>query len=417
MNTSVRNFEMNVVDFGGARFAEALRVAPLGRDAEALLSEPRHVHRFTLPVRMQDGALRIFTGWRVRYADVFGPTKGGVRFHPSANEADLTALAFRLLLKCAVNALPHGGAGGGVCVDHRRLSAGEREQLARRYVDALGNDLTPERDILSPDLGTDAETMRWMADQYSRTRGTPVAAAINGKPVALGGIAGRPGATARGAWIVLREILQAQTIEARGLSCAVQGYGNAGGRVAVLLQEHGLKIVAACDSSGGFHDPQGLDAAALWEKKAGGHRFADIDVPGATRITPDAVLTVPADILVPAVTANAISVLIARELRCRIVLELANGPIAPDAEAVVSAKGILVIPDLVANAGGITMSHFEWAQNRMGLVWNEEDARTRLEARLLATAQSMIRTARSAHVPFPVAAQLMALETLSAAVV
>lgn len=399
---------------GGARFAEALRIRPLGEDAAAIISRPRHVHRFSLPVRMDDGTLQVFTGWRVRYSDVFGPTKGGVRFHPETSEESLTALAFRLLLKCAVNGLPHGGAGGGVRVDPRRLSRRELERLAHRYVDAVGDGLSPDRDILSPDLGTDAETMRWMVEEYRRVRRTADAAAINGKPLALGGIPGRPGSTARGAWTVLREVLQSRGLGAKGLTFAVQGYGSAGGRLAVLLEQEGLRLVAAADASGGWHDPRGLDAGALWQAKADGRRFAALDLPRATRTDPVGVLAVPADIVIPAAVANQITSDLAPGLQCRLVLEVANGPIASDAEALVASKAV-VVPDLVANAGGITMSHFEWVQNRTGLPWTEEDARARLDARMRATARAMIDTARERNVTLAVAPQLIALDRLAAA--
>lgn len=399
---------------GGARFAEALRMQPLPDDAAALIDRPRDVHRFSLPVRMDSGGLRVFTGWRVRYSDALGPTKGGVRFHPATSEQDLIALAFRLLLKCAVNGLPHGGAGGGVAVDHHQLSTGEREQLARLYVDALGDRVGPDHDILSPDLGTDAETMRWMADQYNRTHGTAVAAAINGKPVSIGGIPGREGATARGAWTVLREVLHSSGLKIDGLTCAIQGYGSAGGRLAMLLQEQNIRLVAVSDTSAGWHNPRGLDASALWEARQG-RRFAEIDVPGASRIAPHEVLTVPADVVIPAATANQITSDIAALLRCRIILEIANGPVAVDAEAIIASKGILVIPDLVANAGGITMSHFEWVQNRSGLLWTEDEARLRLDARMTATARSTIHTSQQRHVSLAVAAQLGAVERLASA--
>jgi len=397
----------------GARFIAALGHHPLHDNALLRLATPEESRRVSLPIRADDGALRMLTAWRVRYSSALGPTKGGVRFTRDVTEEQLLALAFRIMLKCAVNGLPHGGAGGAVVVAPSELSSAEREQVARRYVDALGDAVAPDRDILSPDLGTDAETMAWMADQYTRTRGESPAGAINGKPVALGGIPGRPGATARGAWVVLAQVLESLGWVARGLTFSVQGYGSAGGHLAVLLQQHGLRMVAAADSSGGLIDAAGLDAAALWAAKSDGRRFADLESDGARRGTAHDVLCAHADIVIPAATANQITADVAASVSTRLVLEIANGPVAPDAEAVLAERGIVVVPDLVANAGGITMSHFEWAQNRDGVQWTEGEAHARLDARMLGTARAMIETARMHQIPLAVAAQVLAIEHLA----
>ncbi len=400
---------------GGTRFASALAMSGLSEDVKLRLTLPKTVRRFTLPVRMDDGGLRLFTGWRLRYSDCFGPTKGGVRFHPATSEEDLTGLAFRLLLKCAVNGLPHGGAAGGVCVDPKKLSTRELEQLARGYLNALGEDVGPDVDILSPDLGTDAKTMGWMADQFNLTRRACIPGAINGKPPALGGIPGRPGATARGAWNVLREILSQRSQKHEGMTFAVQGYGSAGGHLARVLQKNGLRLVGAADSSGGWQRAEGLDAEMLWEAKTAGKDFAGLQVPGAEPVSAQQVLAVKADIIIPAATAGQVTADLAARLQCRMILEIANGPICPDAEGTVTDRGIEIIPDVVVNAGGITMSHFEWAQNRGGALWTAEEAHARLDTRMIATAQSMLQCAVSRNVSLAVAAQLLALERLGAA--
>lgn len=401
--------------YGGPRFSAALRLAPLSSDALVKLSSPRSVRRFTLPVRMDGGNLLLFTGWRVVYSDCLGPTKGGVRFHSQTNEDGLTALSFRLLLKCAANGLPHGGAGGGVAVDARSLSVREKEQLSRAYVNALGEEVGPDRDILSPDLGTDATVMCWMSDEFNKTRRALIPGAINGKPPALGGIPGRPGATARGAWTVLSTVLQERSIQPAGLTFAVQGYGSAGGHMARVLQQNGLRMVAASDSTGGLHDPGGLDAEALWHAKEQGRAFSDLSVPRACAIPCVDVLCVPADIVIPAATANQIDAHLASRLQCRMLVELANAPVAADAEATVIAKGIEIIPDVVVNAGGITMSHFEWAQNRGGVPWTANEAAARLDARMIATANRLLQVSHDRKVSLAIAAQLLALDLLSAA--
>jgi glutamate dehydrogenase (NADP+) len=404
-----------LMKLGGPRFARALTQAGMSEDVLLRLSEPKSVRRFTLPLRMDDGSLRLFTGWRIVYSNCFGPTKGGVRFHPATNEADLTGLAFRLLLKCAVNGLPHGGAAGGVCVDPKTLSIRELEQLARAYLNALGEEVGPDVDILSPDLGTDARTMGWMADQYNITRRASIPGAINGKPPALGGIPGRPGATARGAWNVLREVLAERELAPEGLTFAVQGYGSAGGHLARVLQKNGLRMVAASDSTGGIHAEAGLDAEAIWEAREAGSGIASLSIPSAQALSASEVLTVKADIVIPAATANQITAEMAARLQCQMVLEIANAPICPDAEEIVTSRGIEIIPDVVANAGGITMSHFEWAQNRGGALWSAEEARSRLDTRMIATAGRMLQVARARSVSPATAAQFLALEQLSAA--
>jgi glutamate dehydrogenase (NADP+) len=407
---------LRLESLGGTRFTDALKIRPLTEDGLTRLATPEESRRFTLPIRMDDGNLRMLTAWRVRYSSALGPTKGGVRFTPHVTEEQLFALAFRLVLKCAINGLPHGGAGGAVAVSPEDLSMAEREQVARRYVDALGPDVAPDRDILSPDIGTDVQTMSWMADQYTRTSGVQPAAAINGKPVALGGIPGRPGATARGAWVVLKEVLDRLGWQAEGLTFAVQGYGSAGGHLAVLLAQRGLRLVAAADRSCGWIAPDGLDAEALWAAKSAGRRFSELEPAGAGRVASMDVLCAAADIVIPAATANQITGEVASRLRGRLVLEIANGPVAPPAEPVLSDRQIVVVPDLVANAGGITMSHFEWAQNMARESWSEADARRRLDARMLDTARAMIETSRARNVSFAVAAQLLAIQRLESSI-
>ncbi len=399
----------------GPRFASALAGAGVHEEVLERLLLPKSVRRFSLPVRMDQGRLQVFTGWRLVYSDCFGPTKGGVRFHPGTNEEDLTRLAFRLLLKCGVNALPHGGAAGGVQVDAKTLSPRGLEQLARAYLTALGAEVGPDVDILSPDLGTDARVMGWMADQFNAMRGARVPGAINGKPVALGGIPGRPGATARGAWQVLRVFLEDRRQSANGMSFAVQGYGSAGGHLARVLQNNGLRLVAASDSTAGLYCEAGLDAELLWQAREAGTAFRDLQLPGVQAIAPAEVLLAKADLVIPAATAGQVTQAMVPRLQCRMILEIANGPICPEAEEMLVARGIEILPDVVANAGGITMSHFEWAQNRGGALWTAEEAATRLDTRMIATASRMLQVAHDRKVSPAVAAQVLALEQLSAA--
>jgi glutamate dehydrogenase (NADP+) len=300
-------------------------------------------------------------------------------------------------------------------VDPKKLSLSEKERLARAYLNALMDEVGPDVDILSPDLGTDASVMSWMADQYNKNRRAYVPGAINGKPPALGGILGRPTATARGAWTVLSAFYAERGISPTGLTFAIQGYGSAGGNLARILQQNGLRLVAASDSSGGLYSPAGLDAEALWKAKEQGHPFKDLQIGGSSAVANDEVLTVKADLIIPAATANQITRGVARNLKCRWVVEIANSPIASDAEDEVVARGIEIIPDIVANAGGITMSHFEWAQNRGGLSWTAAESSSRLDSKMSVTADNLLQVARQRNVSLAIASQFMALERLSSA--
>jgi len=405
----------NLLEVCGPRFSSAVAQSSFSSDHLVLLSEPRSVRRFMIPLQMDNGKTHSFIGWRIIYSDCLGPTKGGVRFHPATNENDLTTLAFRLLLKCAANGLPHGGASGGVAVDPKKLSLSEKERLARGYLNALMDEVGPDVDILSPDLGTDAGVMSWMSDQYNKNRRAYIPGAINGKPPALGGILGRPTATARGAWTVLSAFYAERGISLTGLTFAIQGYGSAGGNLARILQQNGLRLVAASDSSGGLYSPAGLDAEALWKAKEQGHPFKDLQIGGSSAVANDEVLTVKADLIIPAATANQITRGVARNLKCRWVVEIANSPIASDAEDEVVARGIEIIPDIVANAGGITMSHFEWAQNRGGLSWTAAESSSRLDSKMSVTADNLLQVARQRNVSLAIASQFMALERLSSA--
>lgn len=405
----------NLLEVCGPRFFSAVAKSSFSYDHLVLLSGPQSVRRFMLPLRMDNGKTNSFIGWRIIYSNCLGPTKGGVRFHPATNENDLTTLAFRLLLKCAANGLPHGGASGGVAVDPKKLSLGEKERLARGYLNALMDEIGPDVDILSPDLGTDAGVMSWMSDQYNKNRRAYVPGAINGKPPALGGILGRPAATARGAWTVLSAFYAERGISPTGLTFAIQGYGSAGGNLARILQKNGLRLVAASDSSGGLYSPVGLDAEALWKAKEQGHSFKNLKIGSSSSVAKDKVSTVRADLIIPAATANQITKEVARNLKCRWILEIANSPIASDAEGEVAKRGIEIIPDIIANAGGITMSHFEWAQNRGGLSWTAEESSSRLDSKMSVTAANLLQVARKRKVSLAIASQFMALERLSSA--
>jgi glutamate dehydrogenase (NADP+) len=399
----------------GTRFTEALAFAPLPDSTLALLAEPAQVLRTRIPLVRDDGDLTVHTAWRLRMADALGPTKGGVRFHPAVDEPSLAILAARILVKCAVNDLPHGGAAGGVAVDPKALSTRELEALSRGYVNAVADLVGADRDILSPDLGTDARVMAWMADQLNLLRRTLEPGAVNGKLPGRGGIPGRHGATAAGAWTVLHAVLEEHDLDPRGLTCAVQGLGAAGGTLATRLVEHGVRVVAVSDSSGGWYRREGLDAGRLIEAKARGQALATLEPGGASPIRPTEALEAPADLVIAAALGGQITAANAGRLSCRLVVEIANAAVSSDAEPILGESGITVVPDVVVNAGGITVSHFEWAQSRQGLRWSADDVSERLEQRMRATARAMLTVAHEAKVALPTAAQILALQRLRAA--
>jgi glutamate dehydrogenase (NADP+) len=401
----------------GPRFMRALERSPLSADILARLAEPQRVVQTRLPVRTDAGPVRMLQSWRVQYCDALGPMKGGVRFHEGVNEAELTSLAFRILLKCAVNRLPHGGAAGGVAVDTRGLSRRELEAVSRAYVAAYADVVGPDRDILSPDLYTDATVMAWMSDEYNRVSRALLPAAINGKAPGRGGVPGRHMATAKGAATVLAEVLAASGRSVAGLTVAIQGFGAAGSTVALELQARGAKIVAVSDSTMTLHDARGLDVAPLVRARAERKRLSSSVPDGAETRASGALLEVPVDVLVPAARGNLIDAGNAPRVRASYLLEIANGPVAAEAEEVLAKSGTTIIPDLLANAGGITVSHFEWIQGKSGQPTTEDAVLHQLEARMTATTRAILAIANRHEVPLAVAAQLSALLSLQNALV
>jgi glutamate dehydrogenase (NADP+) len=379
------------------------------------LAVPQRVARVAIPVRMDDGSQRVFQGLRLVLSDALGPTKGGLRVHPAVSEGELGGLGFRILVKCAVNGLPHGGAGGGIAADARALSRGEFERLCRGYVRALFGLLGPQRDILSPDLYTDATVMGWLSDEYDRLAGMKVPAAINGKKPGRGGIHGRHGATARGAWSVLSDVLRRDGVDPSSLTYAIQGFGAAGGTLASLLVSNGARVVAAGDTSATLRCAAGLDVESLLAARGAGKSLRAAAPAGVDVLEPGAVLEAAADVLVPAAVADVLTARNVERVRARYVLEVANGPVDADAEAALEARGVTVIPDVVANAGGITVSHFEWCQGLGGQLWQQSDVHARLDACMRETARAMIEIAAQERVTLAVAAQLRAIDRIAVA--
>ena len=373
--------ELNPFKIAQKQLDTAAETLGLDEATHQLLRWPQRELKVTIPVRMDDGATRIFHGYRVQFNGARGPTKGGLRWHPDETIDTVRALSAWMTWKCAVVDLPLGGAKGGVTCNPKELSAGEKERLARAYIRAIGRFLSETRDVPAPDVYTTPEIMAWMMDEYETIIGEHSTGVITGKPIALGGSAGRGDATARGGIYVVREAAKKLGMDLKGKTMAVQGFGNAGQYAATLgASLLGMKLVAASDSQGGVHNPNGLDAKALveWKQKKG-----SLDgFPGATAISNEKLLELDVAVLFPAALENTITDVNASRISAKIVCELANGPTTPEADVVLAKKGIFVIPDFLANAGGVTVSYFEQVQNAYNYYWNLDLVYSRLDEKM-----------------------------------
>jgi len=370
----------------GARETPAAAPDPLARAVDRLglddevrraLHEASREVQVQLPVRLADGRLRVFTGYRVQHNGARGPFKGGVRFHPAVDLEEVRVLARLMTWKTALVGIPFGGAKGGVDCAVDELGRADVERVARAYVDKLDAVLGPDRDIPAPDMGTDAQVMAWMMDQYARRHGY-APAVVTGKPVALEGSYGREAATGRGVAYVLAQAARDAGLSLEGARVVVQGFGNVGSWAARLLQERGARLVAASDVHGAVRAPTGLDAWALAAHVAAGGRVAEFDGPGAEPIGADQLLETPCEVFVPAALGGMVHGGNADRLRATIVVEGANAPLTPAADAILAERGTLVVPDVLANAGGVVASYFEWVQNRQHLRWDEAAVNERL---------------------------------------
>ncbi len=375
----------------------------------------RETTKVRLMIRMDDGSRKSFLAWRCRYDDTRGPTKGGIRFHPDSTADEVETLAFWMTVKCAVMNLPYGGGKGAVQVDPRKLSKSELERLSRAYMQAFAGVIGPDRDIPAPDVYTNSMIMGWMADEYAQIVRQHVPAVITGKPIALGGSLGRGDATARGGYYLVRH-LAADLGLADTMRVAVQGFGNAGQHIARLLSADGHKIVAVSDSEGGVHAPDGLDVGMLLEAKQAGRPVASTAGRGGHEIVAGDIVGTDCDLLVPAALENMIHAGNAASVRARLVLELANGPVTSEADEVLAKAGTIVLPDILANAGGVTVSYFEWVQNRQGFYWTVEEIHERLRAMMEKEGRAVWEVAQAKRVTMRTAAYVHALGRLAEAI-
>ncbi|MCL6478072.1 MAG: Glu/Leu/Phe/Val dehydrogenase [Peptococcaceae bacterium] len=369
--------ELNSFKIAQQQIKAAIQKLNLPASVYEILKQPMNVMTVAIPVKMDDGSVRVFTGYRAQHNYAAGPLKGGVRFHPDVTLEEVMALSMWMTFKCAVVGLPYGGGKGGVICDPKELSPGELERLSRGYIQAIAPIVGPEKDIPAPDVYTNSQIMAWMMDEFCKIRQYNAFGVVTGKPLKIGGSLGRNEATARGCAIAVREMAKAMGLSLEGARVAIQGFGNAGGIVARLLYEMGCRIIAAVDSKGGAYDPAGVDPVKLAAHKA---KTGSVKgYPGTRDVAFQELLALDCDILVPAALENQITAENAMQVRARIVAEAANGPTTPEADVILRRKGIQVLPDILASAGGVTVSYFEWVQNNMGYYWTEEEVNRKLE--------------------------------------
>lgn len=405
----------SLLDHALVRLDEAARHLAIDPDVIEKLKYARETTKARLMIRMDDGSRKSFLAWRCRYDDTRGPTKGGIRFHPSSTADEVETLAFWMTFKCAVMNLPYGGGKGAVQVDPRTLSKAEIERLSRAYIQAFARIIGPDRDIPAPDVYTNAMIMGWMADEYAQIVGETVPAVITGKPIALGGSLGRGDATARGGYYLVRHLSKELGL-GEGMRVSVQGFGNAGQHIARLLAADGHRIVAVSDSGGTVVNPQGLDLGRLLKAKDEGRSVTATAGQGHEVADADAVISVECDLLVPAALEEMIHAGNADAVKARVVLEFANGPVTSEADTILEKKGIVVLPDILANAGGVTVSYFEWVQNRQGFYWPVEEIHERLRTIMEREGRAIWDVAQERKVSARTAAYVHALGRLAEAI-
>ncbi len=349
-------------------------------DIEAIKYPEREL-QVSIPVRMDDGSTRVFQGYRIQHSTSRGPAKGGIRFHPAVNSDEVRALAAWMTFKCAVVNIPYGGGKGGVICDPNELSENEIRAITRRFTAAIAPLIGPEQDIPAPDVGTNAKVMGWMMDTYSMLKGHCIHGVVTGKPIELGGALGRNEATGRGVMFTAKNMLRKLNVDMKGTSVAIQGMGNVGSITAKLLHKEGMKVVAVSDVSGGIYKEEGLDIPAILEflSKDRKNLLKDYNEEGITRITNSELLELDVKVLVPAALENQINESNADKIRAEIIIEAANGPVTAEADQILEERGIVVVPDILANAGGVVVSYFEWVQNIQSVSWTEESVNEKLK--------------------------------------
>tara|TARA_R110002096_G_scaffold16106_25_gene55164 strand:+ start:2759 stop:4066 length:1308 start_codon:yes stop_codon:yes gene_type:complete len=397
----------------------AFQYTKLHEEGLERLKHPKMVIEVSVPVRMDDGSMRVFKGYRVRHDDTRGPGKGGIRYHPDVDISEVKALAFWMTCKCAVMNLPYGGAKGGICVNPKELSNMELERLSRGFIRRIADFIGPEIDVPAPDVYTNAMIMGWMMDEFSNLVGRHTPAVITGKPIALGGSQGRSEATGRGGYYCLKEMEAIHSWNPREVTVAIQGFGNAGQAVARLLHNDGYKIVAVSDSKGGIYSEEGFHVQSLINAKNNRRTLDAVyckegvcEMLDAEEISNAELLELDVDLLIPAALENVITAKNAGRVRAKNILELANGPITSEAGETLHKNGTFVIPDILANAGGVTVSYFEWVQNKAGWYWTEEEVNEKLKAKMQDEFRAVYHRSQEHGIDMRTAAYAHALERI-----
>jgi glutamate dehydrogenase (NAD(P)+) len=414
---SIGDGQPNLFAITQAQLDAAAKVLQLDPALHAVLREPMREMHVTLPVRMDDGSIEVFKGYRVQYNDSRGPTKGGLRFHPKETIDTIRALAAWMTWKCAVVDIPLGGGKGGVACNPKEMSQGELERVSRAYIRAVGRILGPDVDVPAPDMYTNPQVMAWMVDEYSILQGHNEFGVITGKPLALGGSKLRSDATARGGMYCIRAAAKVLGLDTQNATMAIQGFGNAGQYAAILGQKMlGATIVAISDSQGAIYDPDGINPYRAIEHKQKTGSVKDFTITGARPISNADLLELDVDILAPAALENVITADNAGHIKARIVAELANGPTTPDADAILYANGIYVIPDFLCNSGGVITSYFEMVQNAYSYYWDEQTVDARLDAKITPAFHAVHNRAQELGVNNRIAAYCVAVERVAEAV-
>jgi glutamate dehydrogenase (NAD(P)+) len=395
-----------------SRFHVASQILGLEEEIYNVLKTPTKQVIVSLPVTMDDGSIRVFTGYRVIHSNILGPSKGGIRYDPNVNLDEVKALAAWMTWKCAVVDIPYGGAKGGIACNPREMSAGEIERLTRAYTSHMVDVFGPDQDIPAPDMGTGPREMAWLMDEYSKMQGMTVTAVVTGKPIVLGGSLGRTEATGRGVMVSAMGAMEKLKINPYRATCAVQGFGNVGSWASMLLHERGLIVQAISDISGAYYNEKGIDienAISYREKNKGSlDGFA-----GAEKIGRDEILTLPVDVLVPAATEDVITTANVSDIKAKLIVEGANGPTSSRADNIINEKGIMVVPDILANAGGVTVSYFEWIQNRLGYKWTADRVNRRSDRIMKDAFNNVFKISQDYKVPMRIAAYMVAIDKVA----
>ena len=405
--------ELNPFVIAKQQFNRAADYLELEPSMRHVLETPKRQLIVSIPVKMDGGDVQVFEGYRVQHNIARGPAKGGIRYHPNVSLDEVKALASWMTWKCATVGIPYGGGKGGVICDPKSLSKNELERLTRRYAFEIAPIIGPDRDIPAPDVYTDEQTMAWIMDTISMVRGHTELGVVTGKPISLGGSQGRSEATARGCLYALREACRVQGIDLKGARVAVHGFGNAGANVARLVAEDGARVVAACDSKVGVYSASGIDVSDALHRKADTGSLAGLK--GTKELAPEDIVSIDCDILLPAALENAITLANVGQVKAKIIAELANGPTTPGADTVLADEGVLLVPDILANAGGVTVSYYEWVQDQNSFFWSEKQINDTLEQTIQTAFKSVHETATRYNTDLRTGAYILAVSRVAEA--